>query len=199
MRWFWVNFQCRGVLLVWKRVGQGPTALTVGAGGGCLDIFTLIYPHFFLPLFWEMGWSGGAMALGHLPVPGRPTIWMIVGQGPIALAIGAGGGCLDIFTLLHLFSPLSPSLWETARYRLKYCLKAPLNPKQPTNDTNRGWSGGATVLAKLPVLGRPTNLDCSRARAYCACNGCGWGMFGHFFSRLSFLYYFPLSLGDGPI
>ena len=32
-----------------------------------------------------------------------------------------------------LFSPLSPSLWETARYRLKYCLKGPLNPKQPTN------------------------------------------------------------------
>ena len=26
-----------------------------------------------------------------------------------------------------------PSLWETARYRLKYCLKGPLNPKQPTN------------------------------------------------------------------
>ena len=36
------------------------------------------------------------MALGNLPVPGRPTIWMIVGQGPTALAIGAGGGCLDI-------------------------------------------------------------------------------------------------------
>ena len=71
----WVNFQCRGVLLIWITVGQGPTVLTVGAGGGCLDVFTLIYP----------------------------------------------------------FSPLSPSLWETARYRLKYCLKGPLNPKQPTN------------------------------------------------------------------
>ena len=75
VRWCWVNFQCRGVLLIWIRVGQGPTALAVGAGGGCLDIFILIYP----------------------------------------------------------FSPLSPSLWETARYRLKYCLKGPLNPKQPTN------------------------------------------------------------------
>ena len=73
------------------------------------------------------------MVLGKLPVPGRPTIWMIVGQGPIALAVGAGGGCLDIFTLLYPFSPLSPSLWETARYKLKYCLKGPLNPKQPTN------------------------------------------------------------------
>ena len=37
------------------------------------------------------GWLGGAMVLGKLPVPGRPTIWIIVGQGPIALAVGAGG------------------------------------------------------------------------------------------------------------
>ena len=75
LRWCWVNFQCQGVLLIWLRVGQGPTALAVDVGGGCLDIFTLLYP----------------------------------------------------------FSPLSPSLWETARYRLKYCLKGPLSPKQPTN------------------------------------------------------------------
>ena len=51
------------------------------------------------------------MVLGKLPVPGRPTIWMIVvGQGPIALAVGAGGGCLDIFILLILsllFLPLT--------------------------------------------------------------------------------------------
>ena len=72
------------------------------------------------------------MVLGNIPVPGRPTIWITVGQGPTALAVGAGGGCLDIFTLIYPFSPLSPSLWETARYRLKYCLKGPLNPKQPT-------------------------------------------------------------------
>ena len=78
VRWSWVNFQCRGVLLIWITVRQGPSVLAVGAGGGCMDIFTLIYPFF----------------------------------------------------------PLSPSLWETARYRLKYCLKGPLNPKptkQPTN------------------------------------------------------------------
>ena len=74
-RWCWVKFQCRGVLL----------------------------------------------------------IWIIVGQGPTALAVGAGGGCLDIFSLLYRFSFLSPSLWETARYRLKYCLKGALSPKQPTN------------------------------------------------------------------
>ena len=69
------------------------------------------------------------MVLGTLPVPGRPTIWMTVGQGPIALAVCAGGGYLDIFTLLYPFSSLSPSLWKTARYRRKYCLKGPLNPK----------------------------------------------------------------------
>ena len=78
MRRCWVNFQCRGVLLICMIVGRGPTALAVGAGGGCLDIFTLIYP----------------------------------------------------------FPPLSPSLRETARYRLKYCLKGPFNPKQPTNQLN---------------------------------------------------------------
>ena len=61
-------------------------------------------------------------------------VWMIVGQGPIALAVCAGGGCLDIFSLIYIFPFLSPSLWETARYRLKYCLKGPLNPKQPTNN-----------------------------------------------------------------
>ena len=63
---------------------------------------------------------------------GALLIWIIVGQGPIVLAVGAGGGCLDIFSLIYHFSFLSPSLWETARYRLKYCLKGPLSPKQPT-------------------------------------------------------------------
>ena len=89
--------------------------------------------------------------LGKLPVPGRPIIWITVGQGPIALAVGAGGGCdtvgqgpsalavsagggcLEIFTLIYPVFPLSPSFWEMARYRLKYCLKGSLNPKQPTN------------------------------------------------------------------
>ena len=32
------------------------------------------------------------MVLGELPVPGRPTIWITVGQGPTVLAVGAGGG-----------------------------------------------------------------------------------------------------------
>ena len=87
------------------------------------------------------------MVLGKLPVPGRPTILITVGQGPTALAIGAGLGCLDIFTLIYPFFPLSPSLWETARYRLKYCLKGPLNPKQPTNQlTNCFFSSSVHLL-----------------------------------------------------
>ena len=73
------------------------------------------------------------MVLGKFPVPGRPAIWITVRKGPTALAVGAGGGCLDLFTLIYPFSPLPPCLWEMARYRLKYCLKGPLNPKQPTN------------------------------------------------------------------
>ena len=56
------------------------------------------------------------MVLGKLSVPGRPIICITVGQGPTALAVGAGGGCLDIFSLVYHFSFLSPSLWETARY-----------------------------------------------------------------------------------
>ena len=63
-------------------------------------------------------------------------VWMMLGQWPIALAVDAGGGCLDIFSLIYIFSFLSPSLLETVRYRLKYCLKGPLNPKQPTNQPN---------------------------------------------------------------
>ena len=89
--------------------------LAVGAGGGCLDIFSLAY-HFSF----------------H-----SPSLWIIVGQGPTVLAVGAGGGCLTIFSLAYHFSFLSPSLWETARYRLKYCLKGPLSPKQPTNQSKK--------------------------------------------------------------
>ena len=75
------------------------------------------------------------MVLGKLPVPGHPTILSIVGQWPFALAVGAGGVFFGHFYSHLSFFPLSPSLWETARYGLKYFLKGPLNPKpsnQPT-------------------------------------------------------------------
>ena len=58
----------------------------------------------------------------------------------------------------------------------------------------RGWSGGAKVLGKLPVLGRPTNLDYSWARAYCACIRCGCGVVWTFsLSSVTSLLFLPLS------
>ena len=73
-----VKFHCRGVLLIWKTVGQGPVVLAEGAGGGCLDIFLTSVFSFSVSL--SEGWSGGAMVLGKLPVPRRPTVWISVGQ-----------------------------------------------------------------------------------------------------------------------
>ena len=51
------------------------------------------------------GWSGGAMVLGKLPVPGHPTLWMNVGQGPTALIVGAGG-IVWTFLFSYIFSLL---------------------------------------------------------------------------------------------
>ena len=45
------------------------------------------------------------MVLGKLPVPGRPTVWMAVGQGPAALAVDAGG-VVWTFLLSSIFSLL---------------------------------------------------------------------------------------------
>ena len=59
----------------------------------------------------QMKRSGGAMVLDKLLVPGVLLIWIRVGQGPTALAVGAGGGCLDIFfsclSFVFFFLPLS--------------------------------------------------------------------------------------------
>ena len=52
------------------------------------------------------------MVLGKFPVPGRPTIWITVGQGPTALAVGAGGGCLDFFPRLSFLFSYSFSLGD---------------------------------------------------------------------------------------
>ena len=46
----WANFHCRGVILIWIIEGQRPIALAVGVGGGCLDIFPLVYHFSFLYL-----------------------------------------------------------------------------------------------------------------------------------------------------
>ena len=90
------------------------------------------------------GWSGGAMVVVNFQCPAN---LVIVQQRPAVLAMGAGGGCLDIFSLVYHFSLLSPSVWETAQYRLKYCLKGPLGPNQPTKK-----SSAAAVIGAFRVL-----------------------------------------------
>ena len=94
---------------IWMIVGQGPTAPAEGANG---FFWTFLFSSILLSSVGGLGWSGVAMVLGKLPVPGRPTIWITVGQGPTALAAGAGGGCLDIFTLVYPFSSFSLSLGD---------------------------------------------------------------------------------------
>ena len=79
------------------------------------------------------GWSGGAKVLGKLPVPGRPTNLANSRTRAYCAFSRCGWGLFGHFSLIYHFSFLSPSLWETARYRLKYCLKGPLSPNQPTN------------------------------------------------------------------
>ena len=49
------------------------------------------------------------------------------------------------------------------------------------------------VLGKLPVAGRPTNLDKSRARAYCACSRCGGVVWTFFLSSIFSRFFLPLS------
>ena len=58
VRWYWVNFQCRGVLLILTIVGQGPIALAVGAGGGR-------FGHFFSRLSFLSSFS---LSLGDGPI-----------------------------------------------------------------------------------------------------------------------------------
>ena len=71
------------------------------------------------------------MVLSKLPVPGRPTSL----DYSRARAYCA---CMCLYVRVGLFGHLFLSLFslflrETARYRLKYCLKGTLSPKQPTN------------------------------------------------------------------
>ena len=56
-----------------------------------------------------VGWCDGA---GLTSSAGASYNLDTLGQGPTALAVGAVGACLDIFTLIYPFSPLSPSPWD---------------------------------------------------------------------------------------
>ena len=74
--------------------------------------------------------SGCAMVLGKLPVPGDLLIWKRVRQGATVLTVGAVGVVWTFFSRLSFLSSISLSF---IRFRLKYCLKRPLNPNEPTN------------------------------------------------------------------
>ena len=50
------------------------------------------------------------------------------------------------------------------------------------------------MLGKLSVSGRPANLDNSRARAYCTCSRCGWGVWTFLLSSVISLFFLPLSV-----
>ena len=97
-----------------------------------------------------VGWCDGSL-----------LIWIIVGQGPIVLAVGAGDVVWTYFSLIYQFSLLFPSLWETVRYRLKYCLRGPLNQTQPTNQPSNSKKIGIYVadvligVAECPPVLRP--------------------------------------------
>ena len=58
----------------------------------------------------QVGWSGCAMVLGKLPVPGHPTNLDYSRQGPTALTVGADGVIWTFFlsSIISLFFlPLS--------------------------------------------------------------------------------------------
>ena len=50
------------------------------------------------------------MVLGKLSVPGVQLIWIIAGQGPVVLSVGAGVVVLNIFSRLPFLSSFSYSL-----------------------------------------------------------------------------------------
>ena len=108
--------------------------------GGVLWFVCLSYSIFYPPIRsnrrtykQSRGWLGGAKVLVNFQCQGVLLVWITVEKRPVVLAVGAEGGCLDIFSLIYQLSFLSPSLWETARYRLKCCTKGPLSLTQPTN------------------------------------------------------------------
>ena len=75
------------------------------------------------------------MVLDKLPIPGRPANLDYCWAWVSVLAVGVGGDVWTFF-LLSTISLCFLPLQETAQNRLKYCLKVPLNPKQPASQPN---------------------------------------------------------------
>ena len=102
---------------------NGPSLILYGdprwlsRGNSCVCVLSIL--SFSI---WCLGWSGGAMVLGKLPVPGRPTNFDYSRARAYCACSGCGWGGLAILSLVYHFALFSPSLWETVRYRLKYHL-----------------------------------------------------------------------------
>ena len=97
------------------------------------------------------GVVGWCKVLGNLPVPGRPTYLDYSRTRAYCACNRCGWGLFGHFSLICHFSFLSPSLWETARYRLKYCPKGPLNPEQPTNQRKESFPELLTIASSIWV------------------------------------------------
>ena len=95
------------------------------AGGTCMGIFSFAYYNFLSLLYGPIQTNilsqrarklkilGGVRVVRWCwVVPARPTILITVGQGPVALAVRAGGSGLDIFTPIYPFSFFSLSLGD---------------------------------------------------------------------------------------
>ena len=91
--------------------------------------------------------------LGKLPVLGRPTNLDYIWARACCASSSCVWGCLDIFSLEYHFSFVSPSLWETAQYRLKYCLKGPLKKKHNQPMPGRVAQSVGHLTRKSGVLG----------------------------------------------
>ena len=134
------------------------------------------------------------MVLGKLPVPG---LWLVG-------CFGFNGPLRQYFSLYRAVSQREGEGRERIDERKNvqttptrtYCKRnTPLPYCNQNGRTPRHWkfTQHHRTTRPPPSAGASYNLDYSRARAYCACSRCGWGLFGHFYSHLSFsLLFLPL-------
>ena len=103
------------------------------------------------------------MVFGKLPVPGHSMNLVNSRARAYCTCIRCEWGLFG-----HFFSIFSPSflpLWETSQYRLKYCLKGPLNPKQPTNQFRHPYRC-QTESYRVPVSLGITSTVCINKHSF---------------------------------
>ena len=113
--------------------------LAVGAGGGCLDIFSLVcHFSFVFPSLWEGGSRVVRWSWVNFKYRGVLQFWITVVQGPTALAVGAGGGCLDIFFsfVYHLYFSLCLG---DGQINTEILSERAVKPKTTNQLSGKGW------------------------------------------------------------